>query len=86
MSFSSPFFLLFASLSIVVGADENPVGEVLQLETAIDQALANNLGLITARYRPANAVDDVLIEEAAFDLELFSSTSSSESLSAAKNS
>lgn len=86
MSFSSPFFLLFASLSIVVGADENPVGEVLQLEAAIDQALANNLGLITARYRPANAVDDVLIEEAAFDLELFSSTSSSESLSAAKNS
>jgi outer membrane protein len=87
MSFSSPFFLLLASLGVVVvGAAENPVGEVLQLEAAIDQALANNLGLITARYRPANAVDDVLIEEAAFDLELFGSTSSSESLSAAKNS
>jgi outer membrane protein TolC len=60
--------------------------DVLPLEAAIDQALAHNLGLITARYRPANAQDDVIIEEAAFDPELFGSVSMRERQAAASGS
>jgi len=61
-------------------------GEVLALEEAIDQALAYNLGLATARYRPANARDSILIEESAFDPSLFGSASLREQQSAAKTS
>ena len=88
MSSRSVAFLLLVSFGAVeLCAQKSPVTvEVLRLEAAIDQALANNLGLVTARYRPANALDDVLIEQAAFDPELFGSISGSESLSAAKGS
>ncbi len=57
--------------------------EILQLEQAIDLALANNLGLTTARYRPINARDSILIEEAEFDPSLFGSTSLQEQRAAA---
>jgi len=40
---------------------------VLQLDEAIDAALSNNLGLITARYAPANEQDSVTIEAARLD-------------------
>lgn len=78
------FFVSFGAAGLCAG--EAPAAEVLRLETAVDQALANNLGLIAARYSPANALEDVLIEQAAFDPELFGSTARSESLSAASSS
>ncbi|MFU8847983.1 MAG: TolC family protein [Opitutales bacterium] len=64
-------------------ADE---GDILPLEAAIDQALAHNLGLTTARYRPANQRDNILIEESAFDSSLFGSTSLQEQKAAATTS
>ena len=73
-------------LSVAAGAGSTDAAAVLPLETAIEQALANNLGLITARYLPANAIDAVEIEESAFDFELFGSTSRSESVAAASTS
>ncbi|PXA05163.1 hypothetical protein DDZ13_04165 [Coraliomargarita sinensis] len=60
--------------------------EVLTLDKVIGRALEHNLGLATERYRVANAEDDVVIEEAAFDVELFGSTGLSESLSPARTS
>jgi len=62
-------------------ADES---ELLELDEAIDQALANNLGLTTARYQPANARDSILIEASAFDPALFGSASLQEQQSAAR--
>lgn len=59
---------------------------VLGLEEVIDRALAHNLGLVTERYQVANAEDDLVIEEAAFDVELFGSTDYGESLSPARTS
>jgi outer membrane protein len=85
MPFRFTFFLILAFLGALVGVRAQSAA-VLPLESAIDQALVNNLGLITARYSPANAADDVLIEQTAFDPELFGSTSRSESQSAAKSS
>lgn len=60
--------------------------DVLTLESAIDAALANNLGLVTARYRPANALDSVLIEESVFDSSLFGAVGMSERQAAAATS
>ncbi|MFW5874073.1 MAG: TolC family protein, partial [Verrucomicrobiota bacterium] len=61
-------------------------GPDLSLQEAVDRALAHNLGLMISRYQPANAFDDVVIEESAFDFQLFGSTSTSESRSAARTS
>jgi outer membrane protein TolC len=60
--------------------------DLLTLDRVIGRALEHNLGLATERYRVANAEDDVEIEEAAFDVELFGSTDYAESLSPAKTS
>lgn len=60
---------------------DNPSsGSVLSLETVIGRALEHNLGLATERYFVANAKDDVEVEQAVFDVELFSSLEYSESL------
>lgn len=59
---------------------------MLSLDDAIATALEHNLGLIIAGYNPANARDDIIAEEAQFDVELFGSTSLSESLSADRSS
>ncbi|MFW6217524.1 MAG: hypothetical protein ACOC4K_00880, partial [Verrucomicrobiota bacterium] len=61
-------------------------GPDLSLQEAVDRALAHNLGLMISRYQPANAIDDVVIEESAFDFQLFGSTSTSESRPAARTS
>ncbi len=74
-----------AEVPAVAGAASAPAA-VLQLNNVIDVALSNNLGLITARYAPANAEDSVIVEEAAFDTELFGATSRGESQSAASSS
>lgn len=58
----------------------------LSLDAAIATALEQNLGLRIATYTPANAVDSIEIEEAAFDVELFGKTSLNERQSAASNS
>lgn len=66
---------------------DRPANEsVLGLEQAIDEALENNLGLTTQRYRTINADEEVLIEEAAFDFELFGSLGTSERRAAARSS
>ena len=78
--------LCLSRLSVAGVVSSTDAADVLHLETAIDQALANNLGLVAARYRPANALDAVVIEQAAFDVELFGSTSRSESVAAASSS
>lgn len=67
-------------------AEKQANEEVLSLDGVIGRALEHNLGLATERYRVANAQDDVEIEEAAFDVELFGSTDYSESLSPARTS
>lgn len=61
-------------------------GDVLRLQDAIDQALANNLGLVAARYRPANLEDNVEVEDAAFDVNLFGDSSLNERRAAASGS
>jgi outer membrane protein TolC len=58
----------------------------LPLDRVIDRALEHNLGLATERYRVANAEDEIVVEEAAFDVELFGSTDYAESLSPARTS
>jgi len=67
-------------------ASEETDSEFLSLDAAIEQALANNLQLITQRYAPANAQDDVVAEEAAFDPSIFSAASLSERQAAASSS
>ncbi len=69
----------------VLLAEEGAV-DVLTLQEALDEALAYNLGLVSSRYSPANAQDDVIIQESAFDFELFGSVSTSERQSAASSS
>lgn len=59
---------------------------ILGLEEALDRALENNLGLIASRFRPSDARDEVLVEEAAFDPSIFGSASASEHNAAASNS
>jgi outer membrane protein len=78
--------LCLPRLSDAAGVRSSGTAEVLRLETALEQALANNLGLSAARYAPANASDALVIEQAAFDVELFGSTSRSESQAAASTS
>jgi outer membrane protein TolC len=60
--------------------------EPLPLELAINRALEYNLGLIVSRYATADAKDNIVIQEAAFDPELFGTLSTSESLSAGSSS
>ena len=62
------------------GADES----ALSLQSALDTALAHNLGLVAERYRVPNARDDVAAEAAAFDFELFGNASLSERQAAAR--
>jgi len=81
-----------AALVAVAGLNGQEPGEpsreaeVLPLDEAIERALRQNLGLAIARFVPANAADDVVAEAAAFDLNLFGSTASSESKAAASGS
>jgi outer membrane protein TolC len=77
-----PLFLSLIVLSGLLSAEPSELG----LNTAIASALEQNLGLRIATYTPANAVDSIVIEEAAFDTELFGSTSRSETQAAAANS
>lgn len=58
----------------------------LELNSVLDAALANNLGLYSQRYAPANAQDDVVAAEAEFDVEVFGSIELSERQSAATGS
>ena len=58
----------------------------LPLLVAIESALAHNLDLRIATYAPVNALDSVEIEEAQFDLSLFSRASLKERKSAARSS
>lgn len=76
----------FACLSLAVASAQRVEEPVLTLQEAIDQALASNLGLITERYTPANAIDDIEVEESAFDFELFGSTSLGKNEAAASGS
>lgn len=69
--------------AIPQAADKN---QVLPLQAAIDQALAHNIGLTSARYRSANERDKVLIEASAFDPSLFGSASLQEQQAAARSS
>jgi len=64
-------------------ASADSAADVLELQAAIDQALAFNLGLATARYRPANAREEILIEESAFDPTWFGAASLQEQQAAA---
>lgn len=79
-------FLFSLQLALPLAAQKLPKQEALPLQQAIDQALANNLGLVAARYRPANFEDSVAIEDAAFDVNLFGSSSLNERRSAASSS
>lgn len=74
-------FTLFGADEEVVDADTQ--SEYLTLEEALSSALENNLGLITERYASANAQDDIVAEEAAFDVELFGNVNLRERQSAA---
>ena len=78
--------LCLSGLRAAAGVDSAPAAEELPLPRALEQALAHHLGLSAARYLPADALDTVLIEQAAFDLELFAATTRSESQAAAASS
>ena len=58
----------------------------LSLQEAINSAVEHNLGIRIAAVAPANAMDSVQIESAAFDAEFFGSFSSQARQSAAANS
>lgn len=77
----SPFLLL--SLSFL-SAEES--AGALPLDVAIASALENNPGLKIAAVNPLNAREDIEIEEAQFDIELFGSASLQERQSAARSS
>lgn len=80
------FIFQFLPLGVVV-ADKAVLHEpILALDAAIATALEHNLGFIISSYGPVNAQDEIIAEEAQFDLELFSAVSLSESQSAAANS
>ena len=80
-------FTVLSYCCCVVAASAQRIEEpVLSLQQAIDQALASNLGLVTERYAPANAKDQIEIEEAAFDFELFGSTTYGKNQAAASGS
>ncbi|MEM7791641.1 MAG: TolC family protein [Verrucomicrobiota bacterium] len=76
-------FFCFQFLVAGISANEAPSENLLSLGEAIDQALETNLGLLTSRTRPADARDDVVVAESAFDTDLFGSVSLSESQAAA---
>ncbi len=84
------YCLLIVCCAATIEAQTPPqsseTSEPLRLENVIDQALSYNVGLIIARYSPADAKDSVIIQESAFDPELFGTLSQSESLSAASSS
>lgn len=83
------FIFISQSLLVItasIGEDPAPVKPLLPLDAAIATALEHNLGFIISSYDPVNAQDDVIAEEAQFDVELFSSASLSESQSAASSS
>jgi outer membrane protein TolC len=61
---------LAAILSAVPLASAAPSDEPLSLARAVDHALERNLGLKIRRYNPAIAAGNVVIEDAAFDLQL----------------
>jgi outer membrane protein TolC len=90
--FLSAVCIVFLPLSVLAAekSEEAAVGgdnqEVLSLDRVIGRALEHNLGLATERFRVANAEDEIEIEEAAFDIELFGSTDYGESLSPARTS
>lgn len=67
---------------LLTGAEPEP----LELETALQRALANNLGLYAERLATANTAEGVAIEEAAFDWELFAETEFTERQAAAASS
>lgn len=77
-----PILVLGASHAEESASEES----LLTLDAAIATALEHNLGLIISSYRPVNAQDDIVAEEAQFDVELFTSASLSESQAAASNS
>jgi len=82
--------LAFGGIEDVTAADasrpETAKDEALALETALDRALRHNLGLAISRYEPANALDAIVVEESAFDFNLFGSTGADESRAAASGS
>ncbi|MEM1221276.1 MAG: TolC family protein [Verrucomicrobiota bacterium] len=80
------FFFCLQLLVERVSANEVVSNNQLSLSRAIDQALENNLGLLTSRTRPADALDDVEVAESVFDPDLFGSVSFSESQAAASGS
>jgi outer membrane protein TolC len=61
---------LAAILSAVPLASAAPSDEPLSLALAVDHALERNLGLKIRRYNPAIEAGNVVIEDAAFDLQL----------------
>lgn len=89
MFFCAKYFLricplLLASLSADTSDEVQP--QQLDLETAIQTALENNLGLSAQRYGPANAQDALIAAESAFDPIFFGNTSLSERQSPARSS
>lgn len=77
---------LFAVFGSAIADEPTPKASPRSLETAISTALEHNLGFIISSYAPINAQDDIIVEEAQFDVELFGATSLSESQSAATSS
>lgn len=80
------FIFQFLVLGAAIADEAAPEEPILTLDAAIATALEHNLGFIISSYEPVNAQDDIIAEEAQFDVELFSSASLSESQSAASNS
>lgn len=74
---------MFAALTTAWGV---PAAEDLELETALERALANNLGLYVDRVAVARVAEEVAVEEAAFDWELFAETEFTERQAAASSS
>jgi outer membrane protein TolC len=79
------FYKFLLPLFIITGILSAEDAE-LPLLVAIESALAHNLDLRIATYAPVNALDSVEIEEAQFDLSLFSRASLKERKSAARSS
>lgn len=63
--------LALSQLGLLASTDATAI----TLQEAVRRAVENNLGVQILRYEPANALDWVEIEEAAFDVELFSNAS-----------
>ena len=75
------FLWLFLACGLLAAEPER-----LDLNTALQRALEHNLGLYVERIASANVAERVIVEEAAFDWELFTEAELSERVAAASTS